>query len=477
MNKRLRFVIIFVLAIYIFIPLKTFSAEDSVTPLLKNEAPKLNLDFNNLSEYRAEKGLRNLEPYSLMLINRGCKAYNEKKEKETIILLEKAKELSPDLPLPFLFLAGINFSLSSEGLSSASGYLIEAWKAFTNNFRWSFQTAGMLSMSLFLAFYVSVIVFFVTVISTKLRLYIHDIAEDKRNIFFLLPSVFLVFLGPIIGLVGFIFPFWRYIKGKERALVSISIVIILMLIFAAPMVSLFISGLQDRTLQSVVKINEGFYTGETLEIPKSGESYEAAFAEALSLKRKGYYNEAIALYKELLDKKEDARIYNNLANAYIGLGNNDMAMNFYEKALQIKKMASIYFNVSQIYREKFDFNNAKEFYLKAMDIDPEKVSFYNSVKGITANRFVMDETFDSKELWLIAFQWPQYDKSIGGMLSFLNREFSVVLIFLMLLALYASDKYIPAGAYRCKRCGKTHCSKCEKKYLMTTSVMHVIGPW
>ncbi len=463
MNKSLRFVIIFVLAFHIFIPLKTSSAADSETSLLKNDTQGLKLDFNSLSEYRAEKGLRNLEPYSLTLINKGLKAYGEKREEETVYLLKQAKELSPDLPLPYLYLARINFSLSSVGFSSASGYLIEAWKAFINNFRWSFQTAGMLSISLFLAFYTSIIVFLVAVISTKLRLYIHDVAEDKRKIFFLLPSGVLIFLGPILGLIGFIFPFWKYIKRKERVLVSSSIVIVLVLVFAAPMVSLFINGLQDKTLQNVVKINEGFYTGDTLEIPESGRGYEAAFAEALNLKRKGYYNEAIAVYKELLEKKEDAKVYNNLADAYIGLGNNDMAMSFYDRALRIKKMASTYFNLSQIYREKFDFNNAKEFYLKAMEIDLEKVTFYNSVKGITANRFVMDETFDNKELWKIVFQRSQYDKSIGKMLSFLNREFSIILILFLTIALYASDKYIPSGAYRCKRCGEIHCGKCERK--------------
>ena len=472
MNKRLRLTIIFILAFFMLIPAKTLFAKDAETSLQKNDASGLDFDINSMAEYRAEKGLRNLEPYSIMLINRGLKAYNEKKEKETVMLLEGAKELSPDLPLTYFYLSWINFSFSPSGFSAASDYLYAGGEAFLNNFWWSFQTAGILSIGLFLAFYASMGMFLITLILSNIRLYIHDIIENKRKIFLLLIPIILVFLGPGFGIIGFMLLFWRYIKGKERVMVYMTVMTAILLVFASPWFSLFFDTLKDKTLHSVVKINEGLYTGEAIEIPREGRSYEIAFADALNLKRKGYYNKAAAVYKDILNWKEDAMVYNNLANSYVGLGNNDMAITFYDKALQLKKISQAYFNLSQIYRDKFDFTRAKEYYLKAIETDPRKVAFYNSIKGVSVNRFVMDETLSNKELWLMALKRPLHDKSIEMMLSFVNRELSAALFLLLMFALYISDRYSSPGAYKCIRCGEIYCRKCEKK-IFHKNVCHI----
>ncbi len=46
---------------------------------------------------------------------------------------------------------------------------------------------------------------------------------------------------------------------------------------------------------------------------------------------------------------------------------------------------------------------------------------------------------------------------------FTSRGFSVVLLLLLTLALYMSDRLVSCRAYRCRRCGEIFCSRCEKR--------------
>ncbi len=451
-----------------YVPVKTTLAESIKTVSSEDDSPGsgLYLDIHELVEYRAEYGLKNLEPHSIVLTDIGLKAYNEKREKEAIIFFNEAKQLSPDLPSPYLYLAKANFSLSLKGLSAASGYLLDAWRAFYSNFWWSFQTAGVLFISLFLALYISIIVLLITLMSSKFRLYIHDIVEDKKKIFLLLPSIVLAFFGPIFGLIGFMLPFWIYMKGREKVMLYCVIAISVLIVLMLPLFSSFLGASQDKTLRNIVKINGGIYTGETPDIVGNERGYEAIFTYALDFKRRGYYDEAIRMYEGLLNQREDARLYNNLANCYVGLGDYDMALAYYNKALQSTKMASTYYNLSQIYREIFKFSDAEEYYQNAIRIDLQKVAFYNSVKGTSVNRFVMDETLSNKELWPLAFKWYPYYKSsmfLGKTFSFTNRGFSVVLLLLLAFTLYIYRRHVSYGAYRCRRCGEIYCSRCEKR--------------
>jgi hypothetical protein len=68
LDKRLIFLLIIILGICIFIPLITAYAEDDEIPA--GESPAIEsdlLDFSELSQYRDEQGLKNLEPHSHLI--------------------------------------------------------------------------------------------------------------------------------------------------------------------------------------------------------------------------------------------------------------------------------------------------------------------------------------------------------------------------------------------------------------------------
>jgi tetratricopeptide (TPR) repeat protein len=442
--------------------------EASEMPLPKKEIlhPTRMFQFDEFTSIRSENGLKNLEPHSLVLIDAGIAASREQRREEAIFLFEKAKELSPDLPLPYLYLAKNNFSFTKEGLTKTSGYIMDLEKAFLNNFWWSFQIIGMLSLNVFAAFCLTFFLFIMILLSSKLKLFVHDVIEDKKKMLLLLPPLILVFFGPVFGVVGFIFPFWLYLHKRAKSIIFISLLIMVFMLFAFPWIFSLPGVLSDRTVSGVVKIHEGKLSGDIAEISGEDNTYEASFAHALDLKRKGRYREAVNIYKTLLGQRKDSRVYNNLANCFVGLSEYDNAIALYNKAINTQELPSAYYNLSQVYRETFQFRKADKYYLKAVEIDPLKVSSYSKTRGASINRLVVDETFGNKELWSFALKRSTYYVSLNSLsriLSFTDRKVSIVLLCLLVFLLSVQGKIISSGAYRCLRCGKIYCRKCEKK--------------
>ena len=286
LSKILKSITIFTFIIFwLYITAKDSYPEDIVTPLPESSRlVSLPFDVDAVADMRAEKGLRNFEFHSIIITEQGIKEYDNNREKEALSLYKKAKELAPDLPLPDFYLTRLNLSASPKDLSVAADYLLKAFRAFCNNFLWSFHTSGILFTSLFLALYLSGILFFIILIISRFRLYIHDVMEDRRKILLLLPSVILVSFGSIFGLTGFLIPFWRYIKARERIAACLTVVAMIFLILTSPLVFSFLGASQDKLLFNVARINQGIFTGESPAALRERSDYEAAFSYALGLK-------------------------------------------------------------------------------------------------------------------------------------------------------------------------------------------------
>ncbi len=427
----------------------------------------LELDVNELLEYRAELGLTNLLPHSLVLMDEGLKAYEEGRKAEAAALFSDARQLSPDLPSPFYYIAKTNLSLHPAKLNKAAWQMLGTWKVFRNNFWWSFQTAGVFFVSFFVSIHVSIFLIILTLITSKFRLYMHDIVEDKRKLYLLAAPVLFVFFGPVFGMIGFILPFWIYLNKREKIVMYSAVGLLAVFILMLPFFSSFIGASEDRILRDVVNINEGIYSGALREAKISADnSNDVLFSYAINERRSGRYEEAIKIYDKILKDGDDAKSLNNIANSYVGLGEYEKAVAYYKRGLLKAELASANFNLSQLYREVLRFRDAEQYYDTANQIDPEKVAFYNSVKGMSANRFVMDENLTNDDLWRLAFyRSPLYRSSalLGEMRSFSSKEFSLFLFFLLILAVYIYRKQVEYGAYCCRRCGEIYCSSCEKR--------------
>jgi tetratricopeptide (TPR) repeat protein len=423
-------------------------------------------EFYRLKKYKDEFGIMNLEPYSVALINRGVRAYDEDRVEEAIRLYGQARDLSPDLPLPHLYIAKAKFSFSRKGIYATAGHYAKMWNAFWSNFWWSFQISGMLLLGLFFAVYLSFIVLVASLIFSRMKLLFHDVKENNKKIMLFIPAIILVFFGPVFGAIGLLLPFSKYMSRRERIVLYCSMAALVLMIYFLPFFSAFLEAPQDRTMRYVVRINNGIYTGEDLLAVSRKDNYESRFAYALDLKRKGFYNDAIGVYNELLNNGKSARIYNNIANCYIGLGDYDTALTYYRRALEVTRKALIYFNISQLYREKFNFVEAEKYYEQAFTINPQKVALYDSLKGPSVNSLVMDETLSNRALWDLALHRNLNNTSsmiLQNIIIFFGRGLSVVMLLICTLAFYLYNKNTLAGAYRCRRCGEIYCKECEQR--------------
>ncbi len=469
--NKISFWLIFLLSI-------SLVSTDDISAIDNDGLFQTKVDVKAFSDFRKEKGLRNLEPQSMILISSGLDALEKGRREDAISYFEDAANLSPDLPQSYIYLAKTNFSFTTEGLTQTIKYLRDAWRALRNNFWWSFRTAGNFLVSFYLSVYISIIAFVIFLIIPRFNLYIHDIHEDRRRLFLLVPPIVFVVFGPIFGILAFTLPVWLYLKKNEKMLIYGLFLIVVVIITLVPFLSSFFNASTNVTLRNIININSGLYTGDTVYLLKGRDDYETAFTYALDLKRKGHYKEAIEVYESLIGKygkRKDAKLYNNIANCYVGLNDNETALQYYTRALQIEELASSYYNLSQMYREFFDFKKGEEYYNKALSISSEKVHFFTGLRGTTVNSFVVDEILSIKELWSLAFRTTSSGTAsghLGKMLSFTNKWISYFILLLTIIAISIYERTTPVFAFRCVRCGNIQCSLCEKR-LARDSMCHI----
>lgn len=423
-------------------------------------------DFKSLSYYKVDNRFSNMEQYSIALIREGEEALKNDKETEAIAFFEAAIELSPQMPQPYLTMAKATFSFSPKGFIASVGYVLDAWKALTDNLWWSFKTSGMLLAGIYIALFAAITILIALLAFSRFRIYLHDIIEDRKKIFLLIPSIILVFLGPIFGIFAFMLPFWVYLKKKEKALVYSLFFVSAIAIFFLPSLSTYLNAHTDATMRSIINTNSGLYTGNAAYFEKGQEDYETLLSYALNKKQKGNYNEAIKAYENLLGKGNDAKIYNNMANCYVGLGDYKNAFLYYDKSLQSKELASAYYNLSQLKNELFEFKDADAFYKKSLEVSEAEVASFAIIKGHSAKSSVVDEVIDNNELRALAFQRIPGKASsdrIGNIFAFVPAPFAIFLLLLIAAAVTIYDKKTPEKAFRCEKCGMILCGRCEKE--------------
>jgi len=129
----------------------------------------------------------------------------------------------------------------------------------------------------------------------------------------------------------------------------------------------------------------------------------------------------------------------------------------------MKPLPSALYNLSQVYREMLDFDKGEEYFLSAQRLDHDAVSRFRSIAGRNPNRFVIDEGLSVATLLDYAKRKTYHTSTVG--LSPVHPIIMIVIALLMAALFYIFDQHFNTWAYRCNRCGKILCSKCEKHIL------------
>ena len=405
-------------------------------------------------EEQLNRGIRNSEPYSYLLIQQS-KVNNAKVNS----LLREALRYSPDLPAVYFELSKASFNVKPEGVFEAFDYILQGIAAYKRNFWWSFMMASSLFMSTILSFVSSMLIIAMIRLPKDIPLFSHDIQEAGGKALILLVLLFSLF-GPLYFLGGLLIIIGSYMKKWDRIIVYLYLLFLLSLPLVFSAFSVIFNAPSSGALKAVVQVNESKGNTYALSVLKNKNTSVELFSYALALKREGGYIEAIDIYNKLLALKPDPRTYNNLANCYVAVNDLDKAKELYRKAAEMKALPSILYNLSQVYRGTLDFEKGEEYFLSAQRLDKDAVSRFRAVAGRKPNRFVVDEGLPLSALWKYSSGTTFGPPALG--LSRVPVIFMPVLALIMAVLFYFTEKHFKQTAYKCKRCGKILCNKCEK---------------
>ncbi len=404
-----------------------------------------------------DPSLKENEPLSYVLMER---AANDPIHSGA--LLEQAIRVSPDFPPAYFSLAAMDLRDFPNGLLSGLYYGVEGFKAYGRNWWWAMNLSGLLTFALVWSFFISLAVTAALRLSKEFPLLRHDISEDRRHFFLFLVPAIGAFFGPIFFLASVFLLLGLYFQKRDRVLVYL-----VMIFFAfVP----YLSGWAESVyhvatpgMRAVVAVNEGTDNSLALDALGGRRDFDGLFSYGLAAGRAGELSDAIAAYSAAIDVRKDPRAYVNLGNCYYLLGEPDKAGQLYQTSAGIRPGAAAYFNLARISRDQLDYEKGDELYKQAASIDPARVSRFMSMAGGNENSpggKVMDESLGMRDFYSLFENIHRgVEVSSVGLYPPLLAPAAVLLAVFFLF-------YVKKGgvkAFRCSRCGKILCERCEKE--------------
>ena len=412
----------------------------------------------SLYEEQLNRGVRNSEPYSYILINEA--KINKKNAGD---LFQEAIRHSPDLPAAYFERAKNSFAFTPKGIFEAVDSTLQGITAYKRNFWWSSMLIATLFSSVILSFVISVLVIVMIRIPGDISLFSHDIQEEKSNLFLLMVLALAVF-GPLYLLGALLVLVSLYQKKfLDKCIIYCYVLFLLLSPWVFQTFSIIFSAPVSAQLKAVVQVNESKDGRYALSLLKDSNNPAELFSYALALKREGRYKEAIGSYDTLISRKPDARLYNNLANCYTATDNFAKAKDLYNKSIELKQLPSNLYNLSQVYRESFNFEKGEKYFLLAQGLDNDAVFRFRSISGGNPNRFVIDEMLSFTDL--VKYAKGKAAGTVAMGLSVLPPKFMPFLGFALAILFFLLNKKFKNRAYRCSKCGQILCIHCESRIL------------
>lgn len=408
-------------------------------------------------EDQLNRGIRNADPYAYILLTQSKTDRAKSPE-----LLREALRHSPDLPAVYFEIAKARFSFRPDRVFEAVDYMLQGISTYPKNFWWSFMLASSLLTSLLASFLLSTGIIIFIRLWKDIPLIAHEIQENRKKALMLLVLV-PAFLGPLYLLGSLLILIGLYMTRWDRVILYLYLVFLLSAPWAFYALSTVMTAPASGPLKAVVEVNEGRGYTYALSVLRDRENPVELFSYALASKREGRYEESIASYQKVLALKPDPGVYNNLANCYVALQNFDKAKELYRQSVQMRPSAATLYNLSQVYRETLDFGKGEEYFLEAQKLDMNAVSQFRAIFARKPNRFVVDESLPELALWNHARSNTTGISTMG--MSLLPSWIIPAVALLMGITFYGLHTRMKHRAYRCTRCGRIMCSKCEKHIL------------
>ncbi|MDA8387964.1 MAG: hypothetical protein M0Z58_04765 [Nitrospiraceae bacterium] len=372
-------------------------------------------------------------------------------------LLGQALLASPDLPPVYFRLAAADLKEFPGGLVSGFYYAVRGFESYARNWWWAMDLSGLAGVSLIASFFICLFVTVCLRLPRELPLLKHDIAERSRYFLLLLVPAVSAFFGPGLFLASVLLLLGIYFPRRDRILV------LLVMLFAAfmPFVRGWVNGVylvSNPQMRAIVGANEGIDNSLAVKALAGSGDFAGLFSYGLGLQRSGRPSQAIVAYSAAIERRKDPRAYVNLANCYMFFGEPGKADELYTKSLAIRPTAAAYFDLARLDRDSLDYEKAGALYRQAANLDPAGLSqAFMDREGKEGGRLLMDDTLGMADFYSI------FDKTRRGA----GQGASSVLLWSVLILWLAVFFYFGKGgrmrAFRCSRCGRILCDRCERQ--------------
>ena len=408
----------------------------------------------HLNKLRHEKGLVNHEPSSYSLINRAGNNPDQ-----AIELLEESVAESPDFPPAYFRLSFTNFTQMPQGLFSWSYFFVEGVRAYGRNWWWLLNLSGLLLLAFGGSFLLALFTALLLRLPREFPLLKHDIKEGPRHLALIVVLVLAALFGPVLFGASIFMLFGLYFRKNDRLAVYLVFILLAFLPWGLNWLNLVYSA-SNPAVRAVVEVNESRENSLAIEALAGREEFASLFSRALALKREGRCPEAIEALSEALSLKRDPRALTNLGNCNLIMGDAERARENYEASLSISPSAAAYFNLSRLSREEFNFAKGDEMYREAVKLDPVKVSAFVGIAEKFPERTLMDERLKTGDFYELARRMRKDLLSLSFWAP--GALFTAVSLSLALFY-YLYLKMGKIKAYRCSRCTRILCPKCERE--------------
>jgi tetratricopeptide (TPR) repeat protein len=121
---------------------------------------------------------------------------------------------------------------------------------------------------------------------------------------------------------------------------------------------------------------------------------------------RNYFRDALAIFKQMLDAKNNDELYEKIGYCHQQLGEFDKALEFYHKAeLLGKNKLWLVSRIAWCYRKKGEFEKAVEYYLEAEKIEPDDLQ----VQAFLGHVFMEMGNFDKALKYYFKVEYLQPD--------------------------------------------------------------------
>ena len=450
--------------------------------------------FQELRRLRIERNAPNLDEIALALVAQGKQKLDKGERDDAEELFASASNLAPSLPDAHLALALAQVKKGFLGFVPAAKSTIEGFLALLPTARGRYHGITLLVPVIFLGVFVAGAVFATALLLRLGPLLRHDLEEalgSGRSRSVALALHLLLLLLPVATFQGWgwLFPWWLalllvYMNLREKV---VSLLFLLCILAVGPVLKVLedrMEAARNPLFWASVAAVEGSADSRSLaELERAAKTTpgdrDLAYLTAAQMRRAGRYDDAAAVYREVLRASpDDAVARNNLANLEFARGEYPAALARYkegaEKAVDSETKAIFFYNQSLAHLQKFEMQPADEALSQARRLSAGLISTFDRLwKYDKGDYAVVDmglSTEDVEQKFLGAEGGPGRKNVLASgagnvaysplpaLLSRFAGFLGVATLAVVALSFWRGRKTF---TMRCLKCGTPFCRRCH----------------